>query len=555
MTEYDVVFQSGSSEVRYTEDSNISLIEITNSDQEYYQHGSVQLYNVPSTQNIGDTCHVLIDDSLEFNGYIQNRQQTIDKGVKFWQYQLVGKTYDLWRYYTTADKTYTNKTTAFIASSLVGEFATGITAPDVDVTDGSTITGDIVFDYETVGDALIRLTQTDSYKFYVNNDDELVYYYPSSDNLEVVNVVESDIIDMTPIEESDEDLVNDCLIIGGTGYSAITEQDLHSKHNIIPNGVIVGQKFKAEDTRLAAAQLYLGRTLDPLEPSELLFEIWEGTEKTLFTDNFLNYTYLNSGTNSYNMQVSGSYLCLAHDGSNYKTSGQIESYCYSGLIKYDCQYIKPTLTSVTSSNRIYLSGTADSGGSWVSLTKDVWTDMTGYSGSAVKIRYKMSSNGDYTPKIDICSLTISNADGGAEERIFDDAFSNNTYISSVTNMIVDDRSYNDTDHHIYLSGNNASQMNGKRMAKLTPDSQVDTDDEWANEDNIIDESELTYGTSNGNAGGPPPYHSVWHEFTYNTAVNSVFFTLEVVWKTINLVQIGGSYMIYMYLELGLEPHQ
>jgi len=128
MTTFDIYFNYGTeNENHYTTGDNVSLIEITNSDNEYYQNGIVELFNVTYSQQIGDDVRIYINDSLQFNGKVSARYRTVKGGVKTWKYQLIGKTYDLWRYATDENAIYSGMT-GYIASSLINAYAPGISA-------------------------------------------------------------------------------------------------------------------------------------------------------------------------------------------------------------------------------------------------------------------------------------------------------------------------------------------------------------------------------------------------------------------------------------------
>jgi len=310
---YDIYFNSGgASTVHYFPGDNISFIEITNSDDSYYQNGVVQLYKV-SAQNVGDTCMIFIDGSLQFNGYVSRRQQTVEKGTKFDTYQLVGKTYDLWRYVTDENALYSGTTTNIVAS-LVNDYCDGISSDYIDTSKGISLTSEINLTNIQVGDAISRLSDIDGFSFYVDNEDNLRYYYHSGTYK--FSITEDDIINMEPIEEADEDLINDCLVIGGTDYSAKTiVSPNHPQSKPFPNGVLVAQRFDGEDPRLSAIKLYLDRSTDPDAPGTLEFEIWENTELKLFEDDFNN---LDLFSYSSNICVRNSDLNLAtSDDSNY----------------------------------------------------------------------------------------------------------------------------------------------------------------------------------------------------------------------------------------------
>jgi len=459
---YDIWFNSGQASAKHYQPGNkVSLVEITNSNQQYYQSGKVQVYGEKSSQNIGAETKVLIDGVLQFNGYISRVQQSIDKGTRTYTYQLVGKTYDLWRYVTDANAIYSG-TTAFIASSLVSTYCPGISGGGVKPAKGVRLVNDIDLTDMQVGDAIVRLTEIDGYSFYVDTDSQLKYYKQSGTY--AFSIKESDLVSMNPVEQSDEDLVNDCLVIGGTDYSDLDKvSTTHPNTVTFPDGVLVGQQFTASDTRLHSVKLYLSRSKGDNQPSTLSFEIWRNSQREVFEDNFDNYTYLNTG-NSYNMEVTGGYLQLKAVSGVYATSGMIESSEFYGKygnedVGYPCKYMKLDLTEMISSNSIHISGTNVSGVKWSGMTSSTWVAF-GEERHGVKVRYHMKSDGTFTPKINKATLTIADDSGGFEQEIFDDDFSDETYISS-TSL-------------------NSIEITGGKMflEPLTPSKYITNDREW-----------------------------------------------------------------------------
>ena len=291
------------------------MIEVNDSDSDYYQNAVVQLYNVTETQNINNPCRIWINDTLQFDGYVSSRQQSIDKGKKVWTYQMLGRTRDLWKYHTDNNVTYSGNT-GYIVSSLISTYCDGVTANLTSPWVGTSITEDIDLSNMIVGDAIVRLTEMDGYNFYINTDGALQYYHQSERDWGF-SIEESDIVEMDSIEDSDEDLINDVVVIGSTSdYTKKTSiSPSHPNSTIIPSGIFVAQRFTAEDSRLSAVKLYLDRTVDPNQPEELIFDIWEDSAKTLFTDTFDNYDYLNTST-GWNMIVSNGYLQLDYDSNS-----------------------------------------------------------------------------------------------------------------------------------------------------------------------------------------------------------------------------------------------
>jgi len=598
-TSFNITIDSGqSSEEILTNGSNVSYLEITNSDQTYYQNGKIVTFNTQTNHIVGETVMVWIDDVLQFNGYISRKQQQIDAGTAYNTYQLVGKTYDLWRYATDDNALYEG-TTAFIASSIIGTYCTGIDTSSIIVTGGVELTDEFDLTNMTVGDALVKLTDIDNYRFYVNEENEFKYYKAESGTYQF-NITEDDIIGMTPIEEADEDLVNDVLVVGGTGYSQKTILPYHDATTVIPSGVYIAQLFNAEEVSLSAVKFYLDRSTDPNQPGTLNFEIWENTEKTLFTDDFDNWGYLTNTTSSnvvleysdlklerkgtslhahtqtYGTQTLscgwGNYFAqifkpsvncvcykigMQHHNANpsynpytyelrttsggdpsdtvlasgnvsvtfsnnfwgyitlydevqlasgtkyaivvYNSTGDCPSVAYdkwtngvddathryrttdceamyatsktgpwntfsadhggsfdeidltfkvyvvssggyniSGSVESEiytetCKYMKATLTDTFSSNYILLSGSNDNGTSWITLTDGEWSEFSSESSTGCILKYILSSNGDFSPKIGGATLSISDNSGGFDEEILNDPFNDvTTYMSGDT---------------------------------------------------------------------------------------------------------------------------
>jgi len=450
---YDIYFNSGGTNpVFYKEGDNISLLEITDSDQDYYQNGLIVLYNVPSTQTIGDTIQIYINDTEQFNGYVVRKEESIDAGVKYYNYQLIGKTYNLWRHHTGSNVTYTDKTTSFIASSLVGKYCNNISGL-TDVTTGVIIDGDITFDYETVGDALVKLTEYDGYKFYVDTDNYLNYYEVTSEG-SAFSVEEADIISMNPVEESDEDIVNDVLVVGGSDYSEKTSVPLFTNSKVIAGDVYVAQKFKAESDRLSSIRTYLDRTRDPYKPDALDLEIWHNTERQIYDDHFTNTNYINTVVSDWNpindnytsnYEISGTYLIKEphpewpSDPDRYSITGMVETLCFSGQYTsekpgFDCKYMKVTLYGISTQN-ILISGTNDSGATWATVTDGEWHDF-GSENYAIKARFVFPSSAGiktWTPGLDRATIDIADDSGGFEIEVFDDTFDSYTHLSSNSN--------------------------------------------------------------------------------------------------------------------------
>jgi len=286
-TTFNVYFNSGLGlrENSFTNGSNVTKISISNSDQDFYQNGILEIYNC-SQQNVGDDVDVYINDLLEFSGYVARRQIHHKAGTTLYTYQLIGKTYDLWRFRTGQNELCTGYS-SFIASSLVSKYCYPTVYGNSNTSDGYEFINSLDLSDIPVGDALVALIGYDGFKFYVDNDRSLVYYNPSGIATNTIRITEEEILDMSPVEEADEDLVNDILVIGGSGYSQITSVPIPTGKTtsqvssaIFKPNMYIAQKFKPKDGVLSAIKLLLDRTVEPNSPSTPIYcEILEKSQQ------------------------------------------------------------------------------------------------------------------------------------------------------------------------------------------------------------------------------------------------------------------------------------
>jgi len=254
MVSFEICFNSGSTnEFSLTKGSAVQLIQINNSDESYYKDAILKVYDLGDNEgkiDINSTVKVWIDDSLEFSGYVSRIQKSV-LGTRFYNLQCIGKTYDLWRFSTSSNTTYSSKKSAYIVSSLVSSY-TNITPPDVSEDDGAFVK-EIDLSNMSVGDAVARLSKFDGYHFYVDNDDKLQYYQPASSVQ--FTITDNDILSMSPIEHSDDYLRNIVLVIGSMQYELIEPSTIPTYKS--------GQFFYiSSDTRLIAQQIDVPTNLD-----------------------------------------------------------------------------------------------------------------------------------------------------------------------------------------------------------------------------------------------------------------------------------------------------
>ncbi|MBE3094412.1 MAG: hypothetical protein IMZ52_05225 [Actinobacteria bacterium] len=641
---YAVYFNSGmnSRSNSFINGSNITHIQLNNSDQSYYQDGIIELYDC-SAQVVGDSVDIYINDSYEFSGYVSRRQIHHKAGKHLYSYQLIGKTYDLWRFRTGRNDLYTGYS-GYIASSLVSKYCYPTVLGNSNITDGCSFTNPIDLSDQTVGDALVTLIGYDAFKFYVDTDRKLVYYDPSEEATSIIMVEEDDILDMTPIEEADEDLVNDVLVIGGTAYSNTTNIPLpigkpivQVSSAIFKRNMYIAQRFKPKDETLSAIRMFLDRTVEPNVPDDSVHcEIWDNTTQEIINDSFddgmknwsvTSNTYFDNGylkliplgdmeefkqlTNSasilyfyhgqtftptvtavvnsamlasyhyygvdktlwieirsttgspavptatihcsgsiilpdsvfydtpipmkprYILNAGTTYAIVAHlqnpsttnkiygkywsadicggnrvlsstGGSSwasdttsdmrfwvklgdFATSGYALSKPFGSPTRkiYD-KYMKVDLDGLTSSNRIYISGSNSGSKHYHTLTNDQWYNFGFENKFSSQVKIWLSGNGTYTPKVDSIVVSIADTTGGPDATLFTDTFDDYTYLSGATrNKIL-------VDNGLLIMSGSKGVIESTKWKR--PTSIIDTLGIWNYETYIIDNLESTCGT-------------------------------------------------------------
>ena len=292
MTDVKVIFNSGTADaVIYSSQSNISEVEITNSDSSYYQSSRIKIYDPVTVPSVGDTIDIFIDDSYEFSGYVSRVSYDV-AGTKVLTIQGIGKTYDLWRYYITGEIQFQNALTGYIVSSLVSNY-TDITPKYVNPNAGASVY-DVTFSNTTVGDCIAECSKRDGYRFYVNEKDELVYYSPSESPQ--FTLTDADILKIKEFEISDDELYNDIIVTGNPAPEKITgDTNLPPAGyiGISSNSKLVGVEITVPELTkrlLSEINFYLSRTSGANTPNELTFQIYKPTngtyEKLPFSGNY-----------------------------------------------------------------------------------------------------------------------------------------------------------------------------------------------------------------------------------------------------------------------------
>jgi len=236
---YEICFNSGSSESwKFTENNDVNLITVTDSDDSYYQVSQIKFFeNSGGRMNIGNPMDIFIDDGSGykniFSGYISNINREI-KGRILFTVGGLGKTFDLTRYYISSEVTYENKKTGYIVSSLTGKYASGISTVDIDTNDGELLT-EIKFQNVSLIDAIATLSDYDGYSFFNSTGSRLKYYLPT--NVEV-SVSEEDILEYSPIEKSDGNLINYVMVEGQDTWANEELNDVEGSSYVHPDEMV-----------------------------------------------------------------------------------------------------------------------------------------------------------------------------------------------------------------------------------------------------------------------------------------------------------------------------
>jgi len=157
-------------------DKTTEKIDITSSIQQKFQTASFDYTdknkNRYSFLVVGNYIDIYIDNEIVFEGFISQTQKSYVGGAIKMAVNCIGNTFEVERYLTDANKTYTNKKSGYIVKDLLDTYAPStITHTSVSSTDGATITS-IVFNEITLGSAFQRLAELDGYRYYIGNRGE-----------------------------------------------------------------------------------------------------------------------------------------------------------------------------------------------------------------------------------------------------------------------------------------------------------------------------------------------------------------------------------------------
>jgi len=238
----------------------VTLLKIENNINSQYQSATINYNGDSPSPSINDSVSIDINGTTVFYGYVSRIDKDL-KGIKVWKLQCIGKTYDLWREYIDDSHThsFSNAKTSYMISSLISDYS-DLTFPQSDDI-GQQLSGEYDFEDMCLGDAIKKINSFDSYNFYVNGSDELIYYKPNT--TQSLTVTESNLIEKSKFEESDDELYNRVLVKGDgvsyTSHDAVSESN-YGKHFLKVSEQLVNNESDAQ----TLAESYVNEYKDPV---------------------------------------------------------------------------------------------------------------------------------------------------------------------------------------------------------------------------------------------------------------------------------------------------
>lgn len=283
---------------------------------------------IAGNHKIGDRIDITINGSKEFEGYVHSLDLEW-LGKKTFTFSCVGKTYDLYRYYTSSLGVYSGMTN-IVAQDLIGDY---ITTPSPDSysfkfspsagTSAKPNTGYFIDEFKTngrsVGKCLEDLCDMDGYSFECSGS-YVTYYQPSG--IEWC-FDDNDILDKTiqGFGYSGDEVKNNIRIVGGKGYNG----------NMTQNGTTIGtsnnyytayglnsiyQAFQANDDYLYGISFY---------PSKFDYTMVSGLSISIYDAFFdqLSGSTITSGsvTNGFGRTLVGNNFATGYFGGGGGDSG------------------------------------------------------------------------------------------------------------------------------------------------------------------------------------------------------------------------------------------
>lgn len=171
MTAYSIAISSSPLITIVPSTQETENIQITNSKDNMYQSASFDYFDHVGTKysaiTIGTEVTISIQGVIEFEGFISSfMREYLGSTIKS-SISCIGDNFELERFITDEDKTYTSQKTGYIAKDLLQTYTT-LDDSNISSTDGVTVAS-IVFDAQTIGKCFQRLIQLDGFNYLVGS--------------------------------------------------------------------------------------------------------------------------------------------------------------------------------------------------------------------------------------------------------------------------------------------------------------------------------------------------------------------------------------------------
>ena len=172
MSSWRVTISSNPDVVITPSSQEIQTISISHSNQQAYSSASFDYHDFSKSSyvncTIGTEVTIEINDVLMFEGFIASRELQYAGDCIILKLICVSNTFMLQRYFTDANKTYTDKKTGYIVKDLLTTY-TSMVHDSISTNDGVTVAS-IVFDAVTLASAFEQLSELDGYMYYVGSE-------------------------------------------------------------------------------------------------------------------------------------------------------------------------------------------------------------------------------------------------------------------------------------------------------------------------------------------------------------------------------------------------
>ena len=369
-----------------------------------------------------------------------------------------------------------NDYTSNYATAIVNTY-TDITATDPYCSGdtGEFISGSYDFDYYVVGDAIKMLSDFDGYNFYVRASGNgllyLHYYEPPTTSGTLV-VETDDILEYTPFEYNDDNLINQVIIVGNKGnlyeYSDDTSISKYGRHPKRIND----PRIKTEYDASSSAYAYIARCKTPVLKGSVTIE---GDVSVDLNQKFsLSIPEINiSGAHeivAYTHTIDARGFTTKLDlGRTFRDPSNLRDTAITSYVESFNEEAPGEVGSV-----VYKSGNGyggesafkyDSGDNRLDVSKVTLSSVL--SGTSMKMSGDISSaTGIYTTFVSASTTNLTGDPGGSDKQI---QFNDNGTLTGDTSM-----TWDKTANNLYIAGGISGTTISGGSLKLTDNIHVST---------------------------------------------------------------------------------